>query len=232
MQSDDRPEDKHPGRGGRRAVARASALALGLGYLARKQESLPNPSMLLSGPKVEALNQLANDLAERGREDQDAVGQLRDAAGRHHRLLTRALALQRLGSHDGLSDDRICDRAERLLVAAATNEPIRAVSAEQEAWFGQVDSLEAGGSEAAFERLALRVPGLNVVEQEVRARVDANKSNSVDFPIDDDWWGQIYHRLEMVVGPRADLSEPILRSSTAFEIAARHLGTLAYILDD
>lgn len=158
--------------------------------------------------------------------------QLRDAAGRHHRLLIRASALQRLGSHPGLSDSRIWDRAERLLVAAATNEPIRAVSAEQEAWFREVDALEAGGWEAAFQRLVPRVPGLDVMEQEVRARVDANKSNSVEFPIGDDWWGQIYNRLEMVVGPRADLSEPILRSDAAFEIARVQLGKLADILDD
>jgi len=35
------------------------------------------------------------------------------------------------------------DRAERLVVAAATNEPIKAASAEQEAWFAPVDALEA-----------------------------------------------------------------------------------------
>jgi len=188
--------------------------------------------MVLSGPKVEALNQLANDLAERGRDDQDVVQQLRAAAGRHHRLLTRALALQKLGSHGGLSDSRIWDRAERLLEAAAANQPIRAVSVEQEAWFRQVDALEAGGWDAAFQRLVVRVPGLAVVEREVRARVDENKSNGVEFPIDDDWWGVICDQLDELVGPKADLLDPILRSSAAVEIARIHLGTLAPILDD
>jgi len=81
----------------------------------------------------------------------------------------------------------------------------------------------------AYVRVKSQVPGLDVLEREVRAHVAANGSGAA---VDDGWWESVYDRLEQMVGWKSQLAEPILRSGAAFEIAYTYLGRLAEIFDD
>ena len=120
------------------------------------------------------------------------------------------------------------DLMERLLVAAATGEPLQPRSAEQEEWFERIDALEAGGPDAAYARLKAQVPEVDVLEQEVRAHVAATGG----APVDDDWWADVYDRLQQMVGWKSQLADPVLRSGAAFAIVDTYLGRLAGIFDD
>jgi hypothetical protein len=202
-----------------------------LGRRARKEERSRHPQIVRAGPEVDAVVEVAEQLADRGREDDDAVRQLRAAAKGRRGVLNRALALSRMGPKDPplLFEVRSRERMDRLLVAAATREPIQPVSAEQAEWFERIDALEAGGSEVAYARVKSQVPELDVLEQEVRARVAASGSGAA---VDDDWWASVYDRLEQMVGWKSELTDPVLRSGAAFEVTYSYLGALADIIED
>ena len=208
-----------PQRPPRKSIVRASALVAALGLFARKERHAAHPEIVRTGPEVDAVVALADALADDGRDDENAVRQLRAAAKGRRRVLERALAYSRMGPGDApsLSDFRAGDLQERLLVAAATDQPLQPVSAEQAAWFLEIDALYAGGTDAAYARLKARVPGVEVLEHEVRARAAS---------FDDDWWESVYDRLELLF--RApQVTEPVLRSGAAFAIAHEYLGELA-----
>ena len=109
-----------------RGVARASALLAFLGLRARKEQRSRHPQIVRSGPEVDAVVEVAEQLAGQGREDDDAVRQLRAAANGRRGVLNRALALSRMGPKDAplLFEVRSRERMDRLLVAAATREPV------------------------------------------------------------------------------------------------------------
>ncbi len=132
----------------------------------------PMPKVVWYADRSSHLRALALGLAEAGRDDPEAVGELGRAAGRHTKELRRAAATIRA---DGLArEDLAAFRANRLLVAAATGKVVEPISAEQLAWFAQVQVLadvppDAALLASAFADLAALEPGLADVEQEVRS---------------------------------------------------------------
>jgi hypothetical protein len=225
--NDERRPSPEPVKKSLKGIARASGLVLGLRWLERKQLGDPHPEVVGTGPKVDHVNEVADALAEAGREDDQALQELRAAAGGKMKVLKRALAVVRMGPAGSLSDSREGDRAERLLTAALTGKPIQQVSPEQEAWFHEIDALTSGGFTASYARLESQIPELSKLEAEVVASVEANRVDPVGTPLDDEWWEQVCIRLEELLNRE---SSPILRSGAAYGVAHRHLGDLANIL--
>jgi len=231
MPSADEHRGDEPQRRSLKGIVRASGLAALLGLAARKEQRSPHPQVVRGGPEVDAVVDLAEELAEQGRDDEAAVRQLRAAGKGRKGVLNRALAMTRMGpdGYVGLFDFRAGDLTDRLLVAAATGAPIQPRSGEQEAWFERIDRLRAGGPDLAYARLKAQVPDLDALEREVRAHVAANGSGAA---VDDAWWESVYDRLEQTVGWKSQLADPMLRSGAAFAIAYSYLGGLADIFDD
>ncbi len=127
MGASDEQRDNEPQRPSFKRIVRASALAAVLGLAARREKRSSHPQVVRTGPEVDAVVELAEELAELGRDDEAAVEQLRAAAKGRTGVLNRALALSRMGPEVDLSlfDFRAGDLMERLLVAAASGEPIR-----------------------------------------------------------------------------------------------------------
>jgi hypothetical protein len=98
---------------------------------------------------------------------------------------------------------------DRLLVAAATGEPIQPQFVEQGEWFERIDELRAGGPDVAYARPKSQVPDLDVLERDVRAHVAVKGCGAA---VDDDWWEGVYERLERTVGWKSQVADPILRS--------------------
>jgi hypothetical protein len=103
-----------------------SALVQSLGD---QELDAPSPKVVWQTRRSSQLRELAFDLAEVGREDPEAIGELVKAAGRHNKELRRAAATIRA---DGRTDeDLVAFRANRLLVAAASGRSVEPITAEQ-----------------------------------------------------------------------------------------------------
>jgi hypothetical protein len=178
---------------------------------------------VVSGPAVESLAQHAGELAAASRDDQHAVEELRAAGDGHRRRLVDAAAFVRFSSP--IEEDRVANLANRLLLAAADNRPVEALTPDEDQWLAAMDDLLAPDG---YERLTARQPALFAVEQEVTADVEADPSRSQS----DEWWGAVCMRLKSLVGPTAEVDDPILRRKLAYGVARVHLAELAGVLDD
>jgi hypothetical protein len=197
---------------------------------ARQQREQLHPEALRCGRRIDELEQLASTLASNGREDQDAVQTLRGKAGWHRNDLRWAAASVRCTAW--IIEDATAYRANELLLAAAEKRPVQPATAEQEAWFQQLDALSDGWDEAAFARLVALQPRLadldhatapifdelHIAELEGRdlrhARAAARR--------------QIKQILDPLVGPNADSTEPLVRSHRAHDVAERILRRRMY----
>jgi len=118
MSASDEQRDDNPQRPSFKRIVQASALAAVFGRTARKEKRSRHPQVVRTGPEVDAVVQVAEELAELGRDDEAAVEQLRAVAKGRTGVLNRALALSRMGPEvDGsLFDLRAGDLMERLLI--------------------------------------------------------------------------------------------------------------------
>jgi hypothetical protein len=171
------------------------------------------------------LDQLAWTLAANEREDEHAVQMLRDKSAWRGNDLRWAAAHVR--ARRWIDEHRVAYRANELLLAAAEDRPIEAVSAEQEAWFQQIDALSDGRNDAAFTRLIALQPRLTDVERSItqawrelrRANLDGRELTRGRLAV----WRQIEQALDPLVGPSADSADQLVRSHRAYELAERIL---------
>ncbi len=148
--------------------------AIGVGALLQslgdQELDAPDPKVVWHTERSSALRALAMALAESGRADSSAVRELAAAAGRHPKELRRAAATLRSGGW--AEEDLVSCRANRLLVSAATGQPVEPVTQAELAWFARLRALgevvpEPAALAAAFGELAAEEPELAVLEREV-----------------------------------------------------------------
>src|SRR4051794_29635693 len=99
-----------------KGVAGASSLLVLLRRVAGRERDKESPEAVASEHHIEKLAEHAYGLAVGGREDTEAVNELRAAAGGKRRRLDQAAAVVRFQSP--VAESRIADRADRLLRAA------------------------------------------------------------------------------------------------------------------
>ena len=125
------------------------------------------------------LADLAFGLVNRDQEDGEAVRELAAAAGRHRRELRRAAAGIRF---TGWADESIeHDRANRLLLAAAGNQPVQPPSTEKMEGLRTLKSLQEGQLESGYEFLAIRQPALRQLDRDVRDAAAQQPETSVEL---------------------------------------------------
>jgi hypothetical protein len=157
---------------------------------------------------------LARSLGDAGREDQDAVGELRELAGAGGAdLLVRAAETFSVADRSMMDEYDNWDLSYRLLWAAATSGTIEPVPAERAEFFREVWALETAPAEEGWARLVAIQPALTALEDEIRTRA------AVQEPLLD--------RLARLVGPTAkNVPDPILTTRTAKSVVEKHLGVV------
>jgi hypothetical protein len=167
-------------------------------------------------------------LAEDGREDQGAATELRGKVGRHHADLTRAAALIR--SRGSTKEDRIRNRANRLLLAAAANTALQPEAPEEAAVLDRLGQLQALPLPDAYAQLSELVPALAGLKDRIAADATASASRNGSALGDDDEeriWDEILEGLQPLLGPEAETNDELLASPTAFWLAQADLANSA-----
>ncbi len=219
----ERPE-KDPGEAGR-----AKRLVGGLGIFAalkameKHAETQDEPEIISGNARVRQLSSLAVDLAKGDRTDAECVRTLVDAAGRKQRDLSKAAAVVRFGG--AAKVDRISDRANRLLLAAFSGEPVQPVPPEQDRWFARVDQIRSIPVEEAYPLLVKLQPALGDLEDRFHPR-------AMDERERDELWNQLIDAITPLVGPDAISHDPLVLSKPAYEVARLHLALRSGLLQE
>lgn len=182
--------------------------------VASDQLGAAEPLIVHSGPRVEALKGLAEELADSDTSDDECVQRLRAAASQHRKPLQRASALIRLTGF--AKEYRIAERAGRLLDSAASGEPVRPLSAQLDHWFSEMEELESLPIDLSYERLRELQPELG--ELELRLARSSNHNGNAD-----ELWDELLTKLDRLLGPGAANADPLLRSGLAHNIARLYL---------
>ena len=166
---------------------------------------------------------MALQFAHDGQVDIAAVEALRSAAGRRRKELRRAAAGVRIGSE--VNENRIHFRANQLLLAAATGQPLQTMTPQQEAVVQRIEELLQGTGADAFARLVALQPALADVARTIEQATETVMRQPADerrLAVD-----QLYDRvgdlLRPLVGPEAEVGDPLLRTRAAYEFAAGYL---------
>lgn len=143
--------------------------ALGVGALVASLEDqeldAPDPKVVTWTERSAALRELAGQLVDAGRYDQDGAADLAGAAGRHVRELRRAAAAVRQGGW--AAEDERCARVNRLLLAAAAGHAPEPVGDDELAWFREVRDLGGLPVVEGFAVLSADEPALAAYEGDV-----------------------------------------------------------------
>jgi hypothetical protein len=165
----------------------------------KNAESEDEPGIEQRDPVVLALAQQARQLAHSQPDDDECVHALRKAAGSKTRNLSKAAASVRFAGQ--ARESRIADRANRHLMAAYRDEPVRQLREEEANWFDRIDEVMAVRVEDAFPHLVEMQPKLRELEGKFAPR-------SVDPGDKDALWHELIAELAPVVGPEAVIKNP------------------------
>jgi hypothetical protein len=155
----------------------------------------------------------ALELAAAGREDRGVVNELVASAGARRRTrLVRAADWIRVAA--GPDGSRVHDRAYRVLVAAASDGAVKPVSNADDAWFKEIELLEAAPRADAYSMLERRQPALVGLREDL---VDAFR-NGVSGRDPDGVWDRLIAGLKPLAGPQAETDDAVVRSEHAFGI--------------
>ncbi len=126
-----------------------------------------DPLVLFGGPAVEAVLKRAGELGREGREDREAVGEVRAAANGDARTLMRAAQASRYGGlHHELRDQ---NSVFRLLDAARNSTPVAPMSDDDRVRIEAVDALANLSPEARWAVLCEHEPRLVELARQVRS---------------------------------------------------------------
>jgi hypothetical protein len=210
-------------------AGKARGVLAGLGLVAvlksmeKRAEDEDEPGLLIQSHRVDKLVELAFELVTNDRPNEDAVRRLLQAAGRHRGDLKKAAAQVRFGGHAKF--DRRVDRANRLLLAAFTGEPVRPIPPEQDEFFTRVDDLMSVPVEEAWPTLVRLQPGLADLETRFAPRPVRESER-------DPLWDELIGALEPVVGHDAQSDDPLVRSDPAWNVARLFLAVRVGLLDE
>ena len=215
-----------PSGSGRSRVKRSLAttgLVLTLRHIAGRQRDATSPTVAWGGPRVDSISGLALDLAADDVDDENAVRQLKAAAGKRRRDLKGPASQVRMGGH--VKEDRVVNRANRLLESAATGHAVRSVTLEEEHEFARAEELSEMGVDAAYERLAILVPELRELERRI---VQASVGEGDEARL----WLEIFAGLKPLIGSGAITDDPLLHLNTARRIAESYIARQAGLFED
>lgn len=194
--------------------------------LARAQLESEHPTVAAGGKRISRLRQCADQLARDGREDQAAATQLRTLARGNQRRLLQAAAVVR--SNGYVREELLTHRANELLQAAASGREVRPASAEQLAWFDQVEQFISGTPEDVYGRIRHRQPALVELEELTRRLAAKPEAAVIGSP----GWLAVYQevvsRLDLLLGPDAPVNDPLLRTLLVRDVARRYLLRITY----
>jgi hypothetical protein len=147
------------------------------------------------------------------------VGDLVAVAGRHrHALLAASRNFRVAGSN---REDRIANRADRLIQAALVNGAVLPTSEEEEALIVALEAFKRQDKSDSFSQLCALEPRLSNItakapDVSTSPSTNENRRNvltSLDQRLD------LRKQLTGLLGPRATNPDPLVRSQTALEFA-------------
>lgn len=201
-------------------LSRAAALLPVLAFRpwARRERDKDVPLAVAMNRRTARLEGLAFELVESGRDDDDGVRTLRELAGHRRDDLLDAAASVR---QSGLTDEvREINRANAMLLAASSGDPLRSLTPEDERWFATVDQLALTAVDVAFAQLAKLEPALVDLETSVRR---SPKGWSITT---------IHKEVSKLAGAKAQSPRRLIRTTTAASIACTYLDSVAGLLDE
>lgn len=202
---------------------------LACSWINRQDRHSSAPRIVRVTPKSAALSERAWALSLRGREDAGAVEELVEMAHGDKKALVLA---RRRWQVDGLDlERRDHSRAVRLLEAAASRSAVQPEPSALTRLFDQVEILTSKPDAAQFAILIQHEPALKTIED--RLLLGASDTSISNLPSADRLhppartMRSIGVELRLLLGPAAHSQEPLLRTQTAYRIAAQHLGSMA-----
>ncbi len=170
-----------------------------------------HPKWVLATARTDELRDLAVRVATEVPSDAAAVAAIRAAGGKPKQLKVAAAWIRANGY---AREHRNYLRAARLLTAAADGSSPITASADEEALFHAVDSLEALTREDAFAALASEVPALTELEHQIVISLSVPGWQDRDA---NERVTEILGDLAQLVGPQAPDGSQLIRSHVAFE---------------
>ena len=225
MTSTDSDGPREPGRVAK-AVSGIAILAV-LKRMADREAGSPVPKVSIFTKRTAPIRKVAFRLGEEGREDPGAVGELKQVAGGRSRELRRAETSIR--ADGGYLEDVTCDRAVRLLQAAATDRPVEPLSDERMEWFEGLRALRDQSIEDGYSLLAALEPQLASFSREIEAAARDRGPDDGDYEVRIN--GHVYDRCTDLVGLESHSTEPLIRTMLAKGIALDHLRSVAGLPD-
>ena len=187
----------------------------------------PRPRVTLYTWRSDRLRRQALALADTGRADDQAALDLARAAGRHRKELRRAAAAIRTGGAD--VEELAAYQANQLLLAAASGQPVVALSEERERWFHRVRALREDRPGVAFAELTSCEPALADLERDVVLAAGRPEFMSMDDEHRVAAVRNLYvDRLAAIVEHAVD---PMMRTRIAARIVRCHLLGIAGLAD-
>ena len=188
------------------------------------------PQVISHTKRSRRLGAMAARFAEDGRLDSTAVEALRSAAGRHRKELRRAAAGVRMGG--GVDENRDYYVTNQLLLAAATGQPLRPITAEHEALLQRIERFNEGSGDDAYARLVILQPALvdvaHAMEQAVatamREPTDESRLAAAEQLRD-----LLANLLRPLVGPDAETEDSLLRTRAVHSFVAAYLSPVLMI---
>jgi hypothetical protein len=177
-------------------------------------------------PRTDQLKRVALQVAAEIHDDADAVTAIRGTGGKPKELRVAAAFMR---SESFTWEHRKDLRAARLLKAAADGGSPVPPSSDQEALFLAVERLEALSLEEAIASLAVAVPSLRALEQQIDMWLSEPEWADRDA---DDRVASILGELAQIIGPRASTGSALTQSTAAFDIAHAYLLSKADLLID
>jgi hypothetical protein len=185
----------------------------------KRELDAPNPDLVMYTKRSAEFQDLVFELVDSGRDDRDAVQELVRVAGSHRTELRRAAASIRQEGY--VEEDEARNRANRLLMAAASGEPPQPLNDEQTRWFRDVKELRDAPVHEAFAKLATVEPALGALDEYVSR--EANEPEFQAMDLDDRHQVVIevlYDRLQPI---QERTTEPLVRTHLAWYIVRDYL---------
>jgi hypothetical protein len=193
-----------------------------------------SPKFVMFDQRSSAILKRAGRFAADGREDQEAVAELKALAGRHRRALRlAALGARQWGRHRELS---VRNLAHRLLQSAVTGKPVEPVGALEREQLAALDHFVELARDDAWQTLTAREPQLRKLEADARA---GRFGRFADVSVIDDTMTtedkqqlareglkgmmELDERLKPLVGPESGRDDILLGSHIALESARSHI---------
>jgi hypothetical protein len=211
-------------------VVGATGFALYLKRLSEVGVRSDDPQAVLNDRQIEALRIRAWELAAAEEDEESAIRELRERAGRHRRRLLHAAARVRMGGLTG--ENWTANRANRILLVAA-GEVVAPPTRNETQFFDEVEHLNKLPVDKGFALLAAKEPQLRLLEDRLPSSAERRREGTLSADHDAPVLDEIWEGLRPLVGRESDASDPLLMTWAAHGVARIHLALRSGVtLDD